>query len=156
MCVNRLNVGQINHPHTSISWSSSPIYLHEKLNHNNPIINVGHMIRSSCYRNMIIIIFTYSSHTHNKITTNVGQMIKLSCSQNTIIVIFNLFIMIHDHNKITINIGQMIKLYWLKQNENCESIILNHRWTDIELILNKTYEHDNLIMINLSPMLVER
>jgi hypothetical protein len=36
-----------------------------------------------------------------------------------------------------------------------ESIILNHRWTDIELILDKTYKHDKLIMINLSPTLVE-
>jgi hypothetical protein len=73
-----------------------------------------------------------------------------------IIIIFNLFIMIHHHNKIIINIGQMIKLQWLKQTENCESIILNHCWADIELILNKTYEHDNLIMINLSPTLVRR
>jgi hypothetical protein len=64
--------------------------------------------------------------------------------------------MIHDHNKITINIGQMIKLQRLKQIENCESITLNHRWVDIELILNKTYGHGNLIMINLSPTLVER
>jgi hypothetical protein len=64
--------------------------------------------------------------------------------------------MIHDHNKIIINVGQMIKLQWLKQTENCESIILNHRWTDIKLILNKTYEYDKLIMINLSPMLVGR
>jgi hypothetical protein len=71
-----------------------------------------------------------------------------------IIIIFNLFIMIHDHNKIIINVGQMIKLQRLKQTENCESIILNHRWADIKLILNKTY--DNLIMINLSPMLVGR
>jgi phosphopantetheinyl transferase len=77
-------------------------------------------------------------------------MIRLSYSQNMIII------MIHDHNKIIINIGQMIKLQWLKQTKNCESIILNHRWTDIELILNKTYEHDKLIMINLPPMLVER
>jgi hypothetical protein len=80
-------------------------------------------------------------------------MIKLSCSQNMIIIIF---IMIHDHNKITINIGQMIKLQRLKQIENCESITLNHRWVDIELILNKTYGHDNLIMIDLSSTLVER
>ena len=50
----------------------------------------------------------------------------------------------------------MIKLQWLKQTKNCESIILNHRWTDIELILNKTYEQDNLIMINSSPTLVDR
>jgi hypothetical protein len=71
-----------------------------------------------------------------------------------IIIIFNLFIMIHDHNKIIINVVQMIKLQRLKQSENCESIILNHRWRDIELILNKTY--DNLIMINLSPTLVGR
>jgi hypothetical protein len=87
-----------------------------------------------------------------KIIINVGKMIKLSCSQ----VIFNLFIIIHDHNKIIINVGQMIKLQWLKQTENCESIILNHHWVDIELILNKTYEHDKLIMINLSPTLVGR
>jgi hypothetical protein len=73
-----------------------------------------------------------------------------------IIIIFNLFIMIHDHNKIIINVGQMIKLQWLKQTKKCESIILNHRWVDIELILNKTYGHDNLIMINLSPPLVGR
>jgi hypothetical protein len=73
-----------------------------------------------------------------------------------IIIIFNLFIMIHDHNKITINVGQMIKLQRLKQTENCESIILNYRWVDIELILNKIYGHDNLIMINLSSTLVGR
>jgi hypothetical protein len=66
---------------------------------------------------------------------------------NMIIIIFNLFIMIHDHNKIIINVGQMIKLQRLKQTKNCESIILSHRWADIELILNKTYGHDNLIMI---------
>jgi hypothetical protein len=83
-------------------------------------------------------------------------MIKLSCSQNMIVIILNLFIMIHDHNKIIINIGQMIKLQRLKQTKNCESIILNHRWKKIELILNKTYGHGNLIMINLSPMLVGR
>jgi hypothetical protein len=64
--------------------------------------------------------------------------------------------MIHDHNKITINVGQMIKLQRLKQTETCESIILNHRWADIELILNKIYGHDNLIMINLSSTLVGR
>jgi hypothetical protein len=64
--------------------------------------------------------------------------------------------MIHDHNKIIINVGQMIKLQRLKQTENCESIILNHSWADIELILNKIYGHDNLIMINLSPTLVGR
>jgi hypothetical protein len=64
-----------------------------------------------------------------------------------IIIIFNLFIMIHDHNKIIINVGQMIKLQRLKQTEKFESITLNHRWADIELILNKTYVHDNLIMI---------
>jgi hypothetical protein len=62
--------------------------------------------------------------------------------------------MIHDHNKIIINIGQMIKLQRLKQIENYESIILNHCYVDIELILNKTYGHDNLTMINLSPTLV--
>jgi hypothetical protein len=55
--------------------------------------------------------------------------------------------MIHDHNKITINVGQMIRLQQLKQTKNCESTTLNHHWTDIELILNKTYGHDNLIMI---------
>jgi hypothetical protein len=55
--------------------------------------------------------------------------------------------MIHDHNKIIINVGQMIKLQRLKQTKNCESIILSHCWADIELILNKTYGHDNLIMI---------
>jgi hypothetical protein len=64
--------------------------------------------------------------------------------------------MIHNHNKIIINVGHLIKLQWLKQTENCESIILNHRWADIELILKKTYEHDKIIMINLSSMLVER
>jgi hypothetical protein len=63
---------------------------------------------------------------------------------------------IHDHNKIIINVGQMIKLQRLKQTENCESIILNHHSADIELILNKTYVHYNLIMINLSPTLVGR
>jgi hypothetical protein len=73
-----------------------------------------------------------------------------------IIIIFNLFIMIHNHNKIIINVGQMIKLQWLKQTENYDSRILNRCWTDIELILNKTYEHDKLIMITLPPMLVER
>jgi hypothetical protein len=83
-------------------------------------------------------------------------MIKLSCSQNIIIIIFNLFIIIRDHNKIIINIDQMIKLQRLKQTKNCESIILNHRWADIKLILNKTYVHDNLIMINLSSTLVGR
>jgi hypothetical protein len=51
--------------------------------------------------------------------------------------------MIHDHNKIIINVGQMIKLQWLKQTKNYESIILNHRWAYIELILNKNYEHIN-------------
>jgi hypothetical protein len=64
--------------------------------------------------------------------------------------------MIHNHNKIIINVGQMIKLQRLKQTENCESIILNYRWADIELILNKTYGHENLIIINLPPTLVER
>jgi hypothetical protein len=34
--------------------------------------------------------------------------------------------------------------------------ILNHRWADIELIIDKTYEHDKLIVVNLSPTLVER
>jgi hypothetical protein len=70
-----------------------------------------------------------------------------------IIIIFNLFIRIHDHNKIIINVGRMIKLQWLK---HCESIILNHRWADIELILDKTYGHAKLIIINLPPILVER
>jgi hypothetical protein len=65
--------------------------------------------------------------------------------------------MIHNHNKIIINVSQMIKLQWLKQNlKSYESIILNHRWADIELILDKTYKHDKLIMINLSPILVEK
>jgi hypothetical protein len=64
--------------------------------------------------------------------------------------------MIHNHYKIITNVGQIIKLQWLKQTKNCESIILNHRWTDIELILNKTYEHDKLIMKNLSSTLIRR
>ncbi len=64
----------------------------------------------------------------------------------------------HDtnHNKIIINVGQMIKLQRLKQTENYQSIILNHRWTDIELILNKTYGHKNLIIINLPLTLIGR
>jgi hypothetical protein len=41
-----------------------------------------------------------------------------------------------------------LKSYW--------SIILNHCWAGIELILDKIYKHDKLIMINLSPLLVER
>jgi hypothetical protein len=73
-----------------------------------------------------------------------------------IIIIFNLFVMIHDHNKIIINVGQMIKLQWLNKIESYESIILNHCWVDIELILNKTYEYDKMIMINLPPTLVGR
>jgi hypothetical protein len=40
--------------------------------------------------------------------------------------------------------------------KTCESIILNHRWADIKLILDKTYGHDKLIMIDLSPTLVKR
>jgi hypothetical protein len=64
--------------------------------------------------------------------------------------------MIHNHNKIIINVGQMIKLQRLKQTENYQSIILNHRWTDIELILNKTYGHKNLIIINLPLTLIGR
>jgi hypothetical protein len=58
--------------------------------------------------------------------------------------------MIYDHNKIIINVGQMIKLQRLKKTEKCESIILNHRYADIELILNKTYGHDNLTISKLS------
>ncbi len=42
------------------------------------------------------------------------------------------------------------------KTENYESIILNHRWTDIELTFTMTYEHDKLIMINLSLTLVGR
>jgi hypothetical protein len=64
--------------------------------------------------------------------------------------------MIHNHNKIIINISQMIKLQWLKQTKNCENIILNQCWADIELMLNKTYKHDKLIMINLQATLVRR
>jgi hypothetical protein len=40
--------------------------------------------------------------------------------------------------------------------ESYESIILNHHCAEIELILDKTYKYDKLIMINLSPTLVER
>jgi hypothetical protein len=64
--------------------------------------------------------------------------------------------MIHNHNKIIINVGQIIKLQWAKQNKNCESIILNHHWTDIELILDKTYELDKIGMIDLPSTLVGR
>jgi hypothetical protein len=64
--------------------------------------------------------------------------------------------MIHDHNKIIINIAQMIKLHWPKQTKRYESIIINHYWSHIELILDKTRGHNKLIMINLSSTLVER
>jgi hypothetical protein len=103
-------------------------------NHNKVIINVGHMIKLSCSQIWLSSYSTYLLHNHNKIIINVGQMIKLSYFQNMVIIIFNLFIMIHDHNKIIINVGHMIK--------TCESIILNHRWVDIELILDKNYGHD--------------
>jgi hypothetical protein len=63
----------------------------------------------------------------------------------------------HNHNKITTNVSQMIKLS-CSQNMiiiifNLFIMIHNH---NIELILNKTYGHDNLIMLNLSPTLVGR
>jgi hypothetical protein len=49
----------------------------------------------------------------------------------------------------------MIKLQRLnKWTKKCEGIILNHHCIDIELILNKTEEHENMIMINLSSTLV--
>jgi hypothetical protein len=50
----------------------------------------------------------------------------------------------------------MIKLQLLNKTEKCESITLNYRWADIKLILDKTYERDKPIMINLSPMLIRR
>jgi hypothetical protein len=42
------------------------------------------------------------------------------------------------------------------KTENCESIILNHCWLDTELIVDKTYGHDKLLMINLPPTLAGR
>jgi hypothetical protein len=63
--------------------------------------------------------------------------------------------MILNHNKIITEVGQMIKLQRLnKWTKKCEGIILNHRCIDIELILNKTEDHENMIMINLSSTLV--
>jgi hypothetical protein len=44
----------------------------------------------------------------------------------------------------------------LQKLKSYESIILNHRWADIELIHDKTYGHDKLIMINYPPTLVGR
>jgi hypothetical protein len=35
-------------------------------------------------------------------------------------------------------------------------VILNHRWTDIELTYDKTHGHEKLIMINLPQTPVER
>jgi hypothetical protein len=43
-----------------------------------------------------------------------------------------------------------------KTNSNYESIILNHRWADVDLIPDKTHGHEKLIMINLPPTLVGR
>jgi hypothetical protein len=63
--------------------------------------------------------------------------------------------MILNHNKIITEVGQMIKLQRLnKWTKKCDGIILNPRCIDIELILNKTEDHENMIMINLSSTLV--
>jgi hypothetical protein len=42
--------------------------------------------------------------------------------------------MILYHSEITINVGQIIKSQCLNENLECEDIILNYRWTEIELI----------------------
>jgi hypothetical protein len=72
-----------------------------------------------------------------------------------IIIMLNLFIMIQYHNKNYHQRWSDDKIT-LKQTENYESINLNHHWVDIELIPDKTYEHEKLIMINLSSTLVKR
>jgi hypothetical protein len=47
--------------------------------------------------------------------------------------------MILNHGKFTINVSQMIKVMVTKPKElKYESIILNHCWVEIELILDRT------------------